>query len=413
VPILLEANNVELLKWCENPDNWFLTEKEQDSEKAKDTHFDLHLRNLLEMAKGKIALGPKPDDLLDVICDLSLAGPGTCALRALSRLKPDTSFNMSDPNLLSGAVMIATGLRKLFNVPEAIAMLRSKSRKPYWQSTLNYNLDGNIQSVLDEYVHILYEPSGLELENIYSKLFKIAKEIKDVLSLSATNITLDELQVKGSGFTFKTFSARCRFALRFGSNKKEDEDNNNRAIHTNLIRKAFNSPFKPFILASTSIAQEGLDFHGWCYKVVHWNLPNNPIDLEQREGRVQRFKGLAIRKNIAHHYGLKALAKVSDVTSDPWDVMFGLAVKDRDKNQNDLVPFWIFDGPAKVERQIPLLPYSREEARYKQLKKDLTIYRAVFGQPRQEDLLSSLESDPNIDPDELLKMMISLSPPKK
>ena len=37
------------------------------------------------------------------------------------------------------------------------------------------------------------------------------------------------------------------------------------------------------MLASTSIGQEGLDFHNYCRRIVHWNLPSNPIDLEQRE----------------------------------------------------------------------------------------------------------------------------------
>jgi len=28
---------------------------------------------------------------------------------------------------------------------------------------------------------------------------------------------------------------------------------------------------------------EGLDFHHYCHAIVHWNLPSNPVDLEQRE----------------------------------------------------------------------------------------------------------------------------------
>ena len=62
------------------------------------------------------------------------------------------------------------------------------------------------------------------------------------------------------------------------------------------LRLAFNSPFRPFVLATTSIGQEGLDFHYYCRKIVHWNLPANPIDLEQREGRINRRGCLAIRQ---------------------------------------------------------------------------------------------------------------------
>ncbi len=35
------------------------------------------------------------------------------------------------------------------------------------------------------------------------------------------------------------------------------------------------------------------------HSIVHWNLPSNPVDLEQREGRIHRYKGHALRKNIA------------------------------------------------------------------------------------------------------------------
>jgi hypothetical protein len=79
----------------------------------------------------------------------------------------------------------------------------------------------------------------------------------------------------------------------------------------------FNSRFRPFILASTSIGQEGLDFHTWCHAVVHLNLPTNSVDLEQQEGRVRRYKGHAIRKNIAMPFGLAELSKWKGV-GDPW-----------------------------------------------------------------------------------------------
>ena len=70
----------------------------------------------------------------------------------------------------------------------------------------------------------------------------------------------------------------------------------------NVVRDAFNSPFRPFVLATTSIGQEGLDFHPYCHRLYHWNLPHNPVDLEQREGRVHRYKGHAIRLNVAANH---------------------------------------------------------------------------------------------------------------
>ena len=57
------------------------------------------------------------------------------------------------------------------------------------------------------------------------------------------------------------------------------------------------------------------------------------------------------------------------------------------------MPFWIFedvDNPSRVERLVPLPPFSSENARLKALKRSLAVYRLAFGQPRQEDLIEFL-----------------------
>jgi hypothetical protein len=175
------------------------------------------------------------------------------------------------------------------------------------------------------------------------------------------------------------------------------------------VRQAFNSPFRPFILASTSIGQEGLDFHPYCHAVYHWNLPTNPVDLEQREGRVHRYKGHAIRRNVAYRFGLQALHPV-DTRADPWEALFEVARRNRAPGVGDLVPYWVFEeGPARVERRVPLTPFTREHAQFARLKRRLALYRLVFGQPRQEDLLSYLESAGLADHD-LSQWRIDLAP---
>ena len=118
--------------------------------------------------------------------------------------------------------------------------------------------------------------------------------------------------------------------------------------------EAFNSPFWPFVLATTSVGQEGLDFHCYCHAVVHWNLPSNPVDLEQREGRVHRFKGHAVRRNVAATYGEAILSE--DLSHegwvDDWTRLFARATEHR-TDDSDIVPYWIFtDGPAKIERHV-------------------------------------------------------------
>ena len=65
---------------------------------------------------------------------------------------------------------------------------------------------------------------------------------------------------------------RTVFALRFGHVRTDDGEH----ISQDAVRTAFNSPFRPFVLTSTSIGQEGLDFHPWCHCLVHWNHWNLP-----------------------------------------------------------------------------------------------------------------------------------------
>ncbi len=188
-----------------------------------------------------------------------------------------------------------------------------------------------------------------------------------------------------TGELFVKRALRARFALRFGDNRV-DEDRD--SFRPTLVREAFNSPFWPFVLVTTSVGQEGLDFHLYCHSVVHWNLPANPVDLEQREGRVHRYKGHAVRKNLACAYPRAALAAKD---GDPWAALFSEGANRRTSDENDLVPSWIFtDGPARIERLVPTLPLSRDEARLIALKRSLAAYRLAFGQPRQEDLVAFL-----------------------
>ncbi|MDI7269693.1 MAG: helicase-related protein, partial [Myxococcota bacterium] len=119
---------------------------------------------------------------------------------------------------------------------------------------------------------------------------------------------------------------------------KEDADTFEDELTFMLLtqRGAFNSPFRPFILASTSVGQEGLDFHLYCRALYHWNLPSNPVDLEQREGRIHRYKGHVIRKNLAEAFGLAG----TEGAVDPWEALFARAAATRDPAATDLVPYW-------------------------------------------------------------------------
>ena len=195
----------------------------------------------------------------------------------------------------------------------------------------------------------------------------------------------------------------ARFALRYGGRQQDAED----ARHPE-VRRAFNSPFWPFVLASTSVGQEGIDFHLWCHAVFHWNTPSNPVDFEQREGRIDRYRGHAVRKNVAHAHGAAAL---SQVDQHPWDQLYDLAT-DHQQELGDFSPGWVYPGPHRIERHIAPFPFSTDMDRYDQMKRDVALYRLTFGQPRQEDMLDVLRRrgiDAN--PETMKSFRIDLSPP--
>ncbi len=395
-----------LVDWCSSDSGW----NAADADHPAEATFREHIAHFVEAMLGELELGPRPGDLARVLAEFALAGPGVCAHRALRRIAP--SLDPEDPQLLSGAARVAGGFRKLFNVPETIGLLRERGDEPYWRRSLEYALEGNIQSLLDEQAHVLVEQLGLAAHDDGDKVEGVSTGLSEGLSIRTAQIRVDELSPNGKSVQRTDFNTRCRFALRFGDLR---DDSDSTLARADTVRTAFNSPFRPFVLASTSIGQEGLDFHTWCHAVVHWNLPSNPVDLEQREGRVHRYKGHAVRKNIAEHYGLAGL-EGWDGEGDPWSVLFERAKAERPADSSDLVPFWIFEGKgsARIERRVPLIPFSKEEGQLDRLRRDLALYRVVFGQPRQQDLLAHLSN--RIDADEVQKKVgewrISLEPPE-
>lgn len=198
---------------------------------------------------------------------------------------------------------------------------------------------------------------------------------------------------------------RCRHTIRFA----EIKDVDGAVSRLDAVRAAFHSPFRPFVLASTAVGQEGLDFHPWCHAVVHWNLPRSPVDLEQREGRVHRYKGHAVRLNVARFAGLAALT-TSCGLGDPWNTLFTIAAQhDQD---NDLSPFWVFEhgaDPVKVRRIVPFAYLSREQEGWPRLRARLATYRLVIGLPRQEDLLDAIERN-GITAEQVSMWRIDLTP---
>lgn len=350
-----------------------------------------HVAQAAALAAGEVDLGRPPADLGAVLAWMALAGPAVCALRSLTRAY-DGGATRARAGARGAAARIAWSFRTLFNLPEAKAVVRSRDRyseTPYWRQVLEYAAMGQLQAVLDEYVHTLRDLEGLFDRSPEEAFEALAERIREALSLRTGTPVVDEIRASRGegGGRVERRRMRNRFAIRFGI---QEADEGKAGAREDQVRTAFNSPFWPFVLASTSVGQEGLDFHAYCHAVVHWNLPSNPVDLEQREGRVHRYKGHAVRKNVAAEFGTEALER--NGSGDAWAEVFELARRRTAGSDHGLVPYWLFPRPdgAFIERHVPHLPLSRDARQLEALKRSLAVYRMVFGQPRQDDLMAYL-----------------------
>lgn len=364
--------------------------------KAVDIHLD-KLKTYLKQ-RAQLRLGKMPEDLIDTLTDMVIASPAICAYRT-------NGYNQAY------ATAIARLFVYYFNSTESTAIVelaagqyhrKRADDNSHWQDVLAYCKDGCFQAMYDEYYHLVKESIGFSEESVKSE--------------QVQNIMLSNLRTHTASYDVDTYNnfkrrleggkdknlMRAHYAAGFVNSEADSEKT---AGRKDSIRGAFNSPLKPFVLATTSIGQEGLDFHNYCRRIMHWNLPGNPIDLEQREGRINRFKCLAIRQNVAEQY--------SDIqfSEDVWKEMFSAAEAERGDNQSELVPFWCFgkNQSVKIERMVPMYPMSKDEEKYERLMKILSLYRLTLGQARQEELLEYLYKECD-NAEELKKLFIDLSP---
>lgn len=387
-PILLDRQNdrAAVESWFDNiaelADAW-------SGEKEEAKGWREHVVQAREVAFGEWhPRGKPPADLANVLALLAVGGPANCALRAIAHLFQDAEL-FSDVVTRRAAGRVAWGFRTLFNTLEVISLLRGLSPvEPYWRRALEYCADGCLQSVLDEYLHMLLESEGLVDRPTPEAAMAIAEVVASTVGMRAATPGLDWVRAEESGrVLIENQRVRARFAMRFGDERGEHDES---AVRKEAVRKAFNSPFWPFVLATTSIGQEGLDFHTYCHAVVHWNLPCNPVDLEQREGRVHRYKGHAVRKNVARV--ARDGGDQAAISGNPWRELFERASRQMESDSG-ISPYWVFPvvGGAVIERHVLSLPLSREAARLPALRRSLAVYRMVFGQPRQEDLVEHLK----------------------
>ncbi len=350
---------------------------------------------------GAIRLGRQPKDLVETIVNMVLGSPAVCVSRG-----------WRDGDVELAGTEVSRGFFKRFNQTESTAILElvyGRKDDDYWKDVLRYCKDGCFQAMFDEYYSVVSEEvafvSGVKRGTSILSRMCAALNFRSVPYRVDTAESLYE-SVYHEKAADISMPMRTHYAVGFIKGKGEEGKASHRK---DAIRRSFNSPLRPFVLALTSIGQEGLDFHPYCRKIFHWNLPTNPIDLEQREGRINRYKCLAVRENIALKYG-----KVLTFKENIWTEMYAAALAgEKSERVSELVPFWCFgkDQRVKIERIVPKYPCSRDEAAYQRMITILSLYRLSMGQPRQEELLEHVMKDvPESERAQLKQLFINLSP---
>lgn len=402
-PLLFDLDETVIQNWFEQ-DVLLSADDEAEQKKAEDLagiarHFEV-LREVFHEDSLPV-LGRQPDDLLDVLTAMVLGSPAVCALRLMKD---------ADSEIIPHVIQLGKTIIDRFNLQEMTSIVALQYAKDaHWKGVLKYCVDGNFQAMLDEYAHMLLEEGGLNRMETQKRNKRLMDVMTTALKSHSASLNVDTYQSfqkrvssGQSGNKDTSIKMRTNFAVGFYDKRNADRSKDRK----DNVRLAFNSPFRPFVLATTSIGQEGLDFHYYCRKIMHWNLPSNPIDLEQRDGRINRYKCHAIRQTVANRYG--------DISfdTDIWNEMFSRANEmERDDSTSELVPFWSLPGEKGngIERIFPLYPLSRDGAKYNRLMKILTLYRLSLGQARQEDLLDHLLRN-DVKEEQLNALFMNLSP---
>lgn len=358
----------------------------------------MDLRAVEVSVRSKIRMC-RPDlkaDEVEILANKALGSPAVCIARRVG---------LEDEKYKD----LAKIFWSRFNHKVATALVdrayeRRRDDLSYWKDVLQYCKEGCFQAMFDEYYAVIRDEVCFLPEK--DQRPEIIKRMEDGLQLHEARYNVDCVKsVLQEGKKVRMddqISMSTHYAVCFA---KGAGDETSSVERKDALRTSFNSPMRPFVLASTSIGQEGLDFHPYCRKIFHWNLPSNPIDLEQREGRINRYKCFAVRKNAALKYGKRLY------NADVWTEVYQ-AARDGEKvdGLSDLVPFWCFgrNQEVKIDRIFPMYPCSRDEGAYNRLIRVLSIYRLSMGQPRQEELLEHVVREwPD---DDLKKLFLNLSP---
>ncbi len=164
--------------------------------------------------------------------DMALASPAICTNRTYRLYAGKEYFPSCLPS------QVAREFINLMNKPEFISVIElacgKKSDDAHWRNVLTYNKQGNFQSMLDEYAHLLTNGYD-EGDTVY----RLHNDIIDTMNMRTTRYEFDTYQNFSRVVTGKEGKApriRTSFAVAFTKGVGTDKDTNRKKA----VRNAFN-----------------------------------------------------------------------------------------------------------------------------------------------------------------------------
>jgi hypothetical protein len=313
---------------------------------------------------------------IERLTEFLLSAPGAIVARSLGRHCVSLrANNMLDEKAIQKTFEFCwTRLRTYLGQRYFERVVVGRSRKGYPRSLMTAIMSGGFEAVLDEQLSLLRtlgDKKGSEL------IVELGNGLLDRPGLV-------RFRRRGSDSPVRVHAA-APFAggeRRGGGHDRKDEK-----LRSDTLRRAFNSPFWPHVLSTTSVGQEGLDFHYWCDKIVHWDLPVGPVEFEQREGRISRYLSLTVRRAFVAQHAASIYKSASK--NSPFIELFGAAHLAPDDGVG-LQKWWTpaSEKPTSITFN---MDFSVRARRLERLQSDLMFYRLGIGQPDPDAFINFLK----------------------
>lgn len=256
-----------------------------------------------------------------------------------------------------------------------------------------YCYEGNLYAVLEEW--LFCQDNELDKE-IFDTVLRKTSMMQRIHPLS-----LDEYcENKENPMSYNlAFAERLTSDIEDNGASGTSDENQSNSKKLKIL-DSFNSPFYPMVLFVGRGAQEGFDLHFYCNRMMHMTLPNGPVSFDQRQGRMDRFHSLLVRKraveiikNQQMNTGDKSWQELFDeiieVGKDVqywkedkifphWQIKeFGISEDDEVAGKVALPCY--YKSEHHFERIVPVVKYTREFVDYMEVLRQLAGYRGTMG----------------------------------